>query len=100
MSDMSIYQLRAELIAAQNKHAELKQEFFEMHKTMREKKAALDRLKNTHDSSTNTSKYSMSLELEGAIAELHQKDSIIREAMQETENSIILLKYRINSKKR
>ncbi|OAA76865.1 hypothetical protein LEL_06549 [Akanthomyces lecanii RCEF 1005] len=99
MSDASISQLQAELTAAQNKHVELKQEFFGIQRAMREKKAALDRLKNTHDTSSNTNKYSKSLELEGAIAELHQKDSSVREAMQETENSIILLRYRIDSKK-
>lgn len=99
MSDASIPQLQAELTAAQNKHVVLKQQFFGIQSAMREKKAALDRLKNTHDTSSNTNKYSKCLELEGAIAELHQKDTAVREALQEAENSIILLRYRIDSKK-
>ncbi|KAJ3492823.1 hypothetical protein NLG97_g5125 [Lecanicillium saksenae] len=99
MSDASISQLQVELTAAENKHAELKQEFFELHSTMREKKAALDRLKSIHDRSGNTNKYSRSLELEGEIAELQQKESIITGALQETQNNIMLLKYRIFNKR-
>lgn len=99
MSDASVAELQVELTAAQNKRTELKQEFFQIHAALREKKAALDRLKITHDSSSTSNKYSRSLELEGAIAELQQREEIINDTLQEMDNTIMLLKYRIDNKK-
>ncbi|KAK8141188.1 hypothetical protein MY1884_006676 [Beauveria asiatica] len=99
MEDPSVAQLKVELTATENKRAVLKQDFFKVHDKLREKKAELDRLKCIHDPSPTSSKYLKSLEVEGAIAELMQKSDVINEGLQEMENSIILLRYRIDTKK-
>ncbi|ATY63825.1 hypothetical protein CCM_04853 [Cordyceps militaris CM01] len=98
MADIPISQLKLELTAAENRRAELKQEFFGVHAALREKKAAMDRLKCTHDPSSNTNKYAQSLQLEGDIAELQQKEVMVTNDIHDTMNSIMLLKYRIESR--
>ncbi|EJP68286.1 uncharacterized protein BBA_03182 [Beauveria bassiana ARSEF 2860] len=99
MEDPTVAQLKVELTATENRRAVLKQEFFKVHDKLREKKAELDRLKCIHDPSPTSNKYLESLEVEGAIAELMQKSDVINEGLQEMENSIMLLRYRIDTKK-
>ncbi|PMB66970.1 hypothetical protein BM221_006629 [Beauveria bassiana] len=99
MEDPTVAQLKVELTATENRRAVLKQEFFKVHDKLREKKAELDRLKCIHDPRPTSNKYLKSLEVEGAIAELMQKSDVINEGLQEMENSIMLLRYRIDTKK-
>ncbi|OAA60640.1 hypothetical protein ISF_05679 [Cordyceps fumosorosea ARSEF 2679] len=100
MSDASVDQLKVELNAAEEKRTVLKQEWFGIHAEMVQKKAALDCLKNTHDPSPTSTKYLKHLEIEGAIAELMQKEEIINEAIRELEENIMLFRYRIEQKKK
>ena len=97
MEDIKLAPLKEELIIAEDQRVELKQKLSVIQKTMKEKKAELDRLKSIHDNSTNTIKYCNSLKVEVAIAELLQQEGSIKETVKKLDDSIMLLKYRIDT---
>ncbi|XWW93738.1 hypothetical protein V2A60_001674 [Cordyceps javanica] len=90
MEDIKLAPLKEELIIAEDQRVELKQKLSVIQKTMKEKKAELDRLKSIHDNSTNTIKYCNSLKVEVAIAELLQQEGSIKETVKKLDDKSCL----------
>lgn len=99
MRDLSVDQLQAELNSAQRRQAELKQEFFEIHESLRENQVALSRVQISQRSGPDNSKYASCLDLKGAIIELQQRECDVSAALTDASNSIMLLQYQISKKK-
>lgn len=99
MADSSKSQLQLELVNAESKHDELKQQRSHIHSALRRHKADRDRLKSTPQSGSDYDKYSKVLELEGTIAELEQRRTGVDEELAKSLEAIQLLKYRITTHK-
>ncbi|KAJ2978832.1 hypothetical protein NQ176_g3600 [Zarea fungicola] len=95
--ESSAEQLQVKLNGLEKELVKLRREYYDIQSAIKARKGTLDSLKSTNDSSTTNNKYAACLELEGAIAELFQREYEISTATLDTENRINILRNQLST---